>query len=199
MLVALLALFVALGGSSYAAITLSTNSVKSKHIAKGAVKRADIGSSTVDSGKVADGSLLRVDFATGELPPAGPKGDKGDTGASGATGATGAQGDPGPQGIPGQAGDRGPQGDPGMSGYQRVVAFDGFGESLTTESRDVNCPAGKKVVGGGAEFVDADRNVAISGSRAIDDDTWRVTATEVVETADSRWLDAYAICVNVAP
>jgi hypothetical protein len=42
MLVALVALFVALGGSSYAAITLSKNSVRSKHIKNAQVKRADI-------------------------------------------------------------------------------------------------------------------------------------------------------------
>ena len=80
--VATLALFVALGGSSYAAIALSNNSVKSKHIGKGQVKRADIGRNAVNSAKVKNLSLLAKDFKAGQLP-AGPKGDPGDPGAPG--------------------------------------------------------------------------------------------------------------------
>jgi len=83
---ATVAVFIALGGSSYAAITLTKNSVKSKHIAKGAVKRSDIGKRAVNSAKVADFSLLAKDFKSGQLPaaPQGLQGDKGDTGAPGA-------------------------------------------------------------------------------------------------------------------
>ena len=69
---ATIAVFVALGGSSYAAVTLKKNSVKSRNIAKNAVT----------SPKVKNGSLLSRDFKTGQLPagPQGPKGDKGDQG-----------------------------------------------------------------------------------------------------------------------
>ena len=91
MLVALMALFVALGGSSYAAITLSNNSVKSKHIAKGNVKRSDIGRNAVNSAKVAAGSLRSSDFAAGQIP-AGPQGAQGPQGERGLQGETGAPG-----------------------------------------------------------------------------------------------------------
>ena len=86
MLVALVALFVALGGSSYAAITLSKNSVRSKHIKNGQVKRTDIAKNAVISAKVANASLLAEDFKTGQLP-AGPRGEKVEKGD---------RGDPGP-------------------------------------------------------------------------------------------------------
>lgn len=76
---ATVAVFIALGGSSYAAVTLSANSVKSKHLAEGAVKRSDIGKGAVNSAKVADSSLLAKDFKAGQLP-AGAQGPKGDTG-----------------------------------------------------------------------------------------------------------------------
>lgn len=99
MLVALLALFVALGGSSYAAVTLSNNSVKSKHIKNGQVKRADIRASAVNSGKVADGSLQAGDFAAGQIPP----GPAGPAGPAGSAGAKGDKGDPGQPGAPGTA------------------------------------------------------------------------------------------------
>src|SRR5919202_4430699 len=87
MVVAVLALFVAMGGAGYAAFKLPKNSVGSKQIKKNAV----------NSSKVANGSLRAADFKSGQLPtgPQGPKGDKGD---------------PGTPGTPGTPGDTGPQG-----------------------------------------------------------------------------------------
>jgi hypothetical protein len=90
---ATIALFVALGGSSYAAIALSNNSVKSKHIGKGEVKRSDVAKNVVTSEKVKDASLLATDFKAGQVPagPAGapgPKGDKGDKGDPGTPATT---------------------------------------------------------------------------------------------------------------
>jgi len=96
--IALIALFVALGGTGYAAIKLPKNSVTSKAIKKGAVTNAKLGKNAVSSSKVKDGSLLKQDFAAGQLPAGaqGPKGDKGDAGTNGTNGADGAQG---PAGI----------------------------------------------------------------------------------------------------
>jgi hypothetical protein len=74
--VATLALFLALGGTAFAAVALTKNSVKSRHIGKGQVKAADLGRNAVTSAKVRNASLLASDFAAGQLP-AGPKGDPG--------------------------------------------------------------------------------------------------------------------------
>ena len=84
MAVAVLALFVALGGTSYSAITLSKNSVKSRHIAQGEVKRSDIARGAVNSARVRDFTLVANDFKPGQYP-VGPQGPKGDPGAPGAT------------------------------------------------------------------------------------------------------------------
>jgi hypothetical protein len=83
--VASLALFVALGGSGYAAVTLSKNSVGSKQIKNGAIKNADLAKNAVTSAKVKDGSLLSADFKPGQLV-AGAPGAKGDTGPQGPAG-----------------------------------------------------------------------------------------------------------------
>jgi hypothetical protein len=83
-----MALIVALGGTSYAAIKLPRNSVGSSQIKKGGVAGSDIRSNAVTSGKVKNGSLLSKDFKTGQLP----------SGPQGATGAAGAKGDPGAPG-----------------------------------------------------------------------------------------------------
>jgi hypothetical protein len=71
MIVAIIALVAAMGGTGYAALKLPKNSVGAKQIKKGAVS----------SSKVKDGSLKLDDFGQGQVP-AGPEGPKGDPGAS---------------------------------------------------------------------------------------------------------------------
>jgi hypothetical protein len=85
-----LALFVALGGTGYAAISLPSNSV-------GALQ---IKSNAIDTSKVKNHSLRSIDFKAGQLP-------------RGAKGATGAKGAAGPQGVAGPTGLQGLQGVPG--------------------------------------------------------------------------------------
>jgi hypothetical protein len=75
------ALFVALGGASYAALKLPANSI-------GTVQ---IRSNAVNSAKVQDGSLLGKDFKAGELP-AGRPGANGQPGAPGSAGTNGTNG-----------------------------------------------------------------------------------------------------------
>ncbi len=60
--VAYLALFVALGGTGYAAITLPRDSVGATQIKPGAVHASDLAPDSVDSSKVADGALKQSDF-----------------------------------------------------------------------------------------------------------------------------------------
>jgi len=90
---ATVALVVALGGTSYAAITLPANSVGSRQLKSRAVTNSDIRGNAVTSSKVRNGALLARDFRAGQLPagakgatgaqgPKGDKGDKGDTGPS---------------------------------------------------------------------------------------------------------------------
>ena len=71
---ALLALFVALGGSAYAAGVLPLNSVGTAQLKAG----------SVTSGKVKDRTLKAVDLARNQLK-AGPKGDTGPAGPAGLT------------------------------------------------------------------------------------------------------------------
>jgi len=85
LVVAMIALAVALGGTGYAAVSLPTNSVGPRQIQ----------SNAVTSPKVRNGSLLKVDFKKGQLP-AGPRGPAGSPGPPGPKGATGGQGPAGP-------------------------------------------------------------------------------------------------------
>jgi len=96
---ALVALFVALGGASYAAIKIPRNSVGTAQLKK----------NSVNSAKVKNRSLLAADFKQGQLP-------RGQTGAAGATGPTGSTGDPGPTGEAGPTGGTGVTGSTGATG-----------------------------------------------------------------------------------
>lgn len=84
-LVAYLALFVALGGSSYAAVQLTPGSVDTRALAKGAVTQKKLAAGSVAARNVVDGSLGRADFKAGVLG-AGGQGAKGDTGPAGRAG-----------------------------------------------------------------------------------------------------------------
>jgi hypothetical protein len=66
--VATLALVLVVGGGTvYAAVKIGKNDVKSKNIAKGAVKGSDLGKNAVTSPKVKDGSLQLADLAKGVI------------------------------------------------------------------------------------------------------------------------------------
>jgi hypothetical protein len=83
--ISVIALFVALGGASYAAVTLPKNSVGAKQIKKNGVGASEIKRSAVRTGEVRNGTLRAQDFAAGQLPQ-GPKGDPGQNGTPGEDG-----------------------------------------------------------------------------------------------------------------
>ena len=78
----LLALFVALGGTSYA---VATGSIDSREIKNNTIRSKDIRNNQVRSQDVRNGSLLNRDFKAGQLPagttgPQGPRGVQGPQG-----------------------------------------------------------------------------------------------------------------------
>jgi hypothetical protein len=83
MAVALLALFISLGGSSYAAF-----SVTGKNVKNSSLTGTDVKNSSLTSADIRDRSLLARDFKSGQLPagPAGVAGAKGDAGPQGPAG-----------------------------------------------------------------------------------------------------------------
>jgi hypothetical protein len=93
---ATIAVFIALGGSSYAAIQITgkdvkDNSLTGADIKNNSVRAADIRAGAVKSSDVGNGTLLSEDFKSGQLPTgaAGPKGDTGSAGPQGPKGDTG--------------------------------------------------------------------------------------------------------------
>jgi len=91
-----IAVFVALGGTSVAAVSLKKNSVGSNQIKNSSLTGSDVKNSSLTTSDVKNRSLLAKDFKAGQIP-AGPRG------ATGAQGATGPAGPAGPTGAPGAA------------------------------------------------------------------------------------------------
>ena len=80
--IALLALFVALGGTSYAAVALPKNSVGTAQIKKNAVTSAKVKNGSLTSADFGAASRAKLVGPAGPSGPQGPKGDKGDPGRS---------------------------------------------------------------------------------------------------------------------
>lgn len=112
------ALFIALGGTSYAAVRLPPGSVKSPAIAKGAVTKSKLARNSVTSRHVAKGALTVSDFKAGTFL----RGLKGDAGADGLSGNKGLDGLSGLKGDAGPQGAAGPQGPAGKDGNGAISA-----------------------------------------------------------------------------
>lgn len=149
-----LALFIALGGVSYAAVTLPNNSVGSKQLRKNAVTAT----------KVKNGSLGLGDFKKGQLRKGtrGPQGEQGPRGVAGPSGVSGAHlvvGNPttiaAVNGF-GTATVTCPAGEVVLSGNYRQI--DG-GPSITVYRTDIT--------DGGTTFVADGKNTSLSTNRVF--------------------------------
>ncbi len=138
----------------------------------------------------------RFPATVGAIGPVGPKGDRGDKGETGAAGPKGAVGATGPAGARGPAGPAGPS---GVSGWQYLVS-----EGKAIKAGDfltwgVNCPSGKKALGGGVAvpYPHYRSRVAQSAPGGAAATGWVVT---VVNDYPSASISAYAwvICASVS-
>ena len=116
---ATIAVFIALGGSSYAAVKITGKSVKN---------------GTLTGIDVKNGSLLAKDFRAGQLP-AGAQGPKGDPGAPGQPGANG---QPGDKGEPGEKGEKGETGTVDTSQFYDKSTSDGRFLGLGAKAADAD-------------------------------------------------------------
>jgi hypothetical protein len=173
MIVACAALVVALGGVSYAASVLPKNSVGPTQLQKKAVTGSKLRADAVGGAKVKNGTLMAADFKAGQLP-AGPQGPKGDPGAQGAKG------------------DKGDPGAPGISGYQIVYGADVFVDAGQFGVAYVDCPAGKKVIGGGGGS-EGSAPITLLGPYA--NHQWAVAARN--DGTHPVNISAWAYCANV--
>lgn len=91
-----------------------------------------------------------VQGVIGETGPQGPIGLQGPQGVTGLTGLQGPEGEQGPAGPQGATGAQGPAGPAGVSGLVTVNATSAMLGTAAKVGVNAVCPAGKKVLGGGA-------------------------------------------------
>lgn len=172
---ATLALFIALGGTSYAALKLPEGSVGNRQLRDDAVTSA----------KVKNGKLLAEDFKAGQLP----RGRRGPQGVPGLRGIAGPQGGQGLQGLPGR------DGAPGVSGYGIRQASAIVGPNQLNDATAF-CPTGQRVLGGGAGFGNGFERVVASFPN-FGTEAWTVEMSNGPGGAANSDFTAYAICANV--
>ena len=175
--IAIVALFFSLTGTAVAGALITGANVKN-----GTLTGLDVRNNSLGTVDIRNGSLLPVDFKPGKLPK-GPQGPQG------------AQGPAGPQGPQGT---QGPQGAAGLSNVEivtKVSSVDSSDKNVTAQ-----CPAGKKLIGGGAvahAVFGNPKELTVLGSYPSGN-TWKAVAREAVAYAGNWILNAYAICANVA-
>jgi Collagen triple helix repeat (20 copies) len=181
--VAYLALFAALGGSAYAAVT-----VTGKQIKDGTITGKDVKNRSLGAGKL---SPTAVSSLVGEAGPAGPQGEKGAPGPTGPQGPAGPQGEPGPEGPQGY---QGPQGSSGLREWEKVVS-PGWGvDPGQVGTVAVPCPFGKVALGGGASTSNA-LTYIVDSAPYNDGDGW---GAKFHNTSDEpAAIYAWALCARV--
>ena len=195
--VAYLALFAALGGSAYAAVTVTGKNVKDGTITGKDVKNRSLGTAKLSPSAVAS--------LTGKPGPAGPQGEKGAPGPAGPTGPVGATGPKGETGAIGPLGPQGPQGSRGLQGPSGISGWTYVTKAARIRPNShanwsVDCPSGKKALGGGESTA--------SGSDAVLGKTLLETApagagtgwyASVLNRNDTTAITEYvwALCANV--
>jgi hypothetical protein len=106
----------------------------------------------------------------------------------------------GPQGKTGPQGSKGDTGPPGISGYELVHNASAF-DSTNQKSALVNCPEGKRVVGGGTDVSPFSEPTAVKQNFPFEGPPvygWFGTAYETTPTSNSWNVFVYAICANVS-
>ena len=163
LVISCLALTLALGGTGYATVL---------QVPKNSVGTPQLKNAAVTSAKVKNRSLLRADFASGQLP-VGPRGPVGPTGPAG------------------------PAGPAGLTGAERVEATSPS-NSTTTRTMTVACPTGKRLFGGGVRLNPVLAQLAVQQSFPDNDNIYRASVREVTATALNWSITVFAVCA-VAP
>jgi hypothetical protein len=163
LVISCVALAIALGGTSYAAAVA---------LPKGSVGTPQLKNSAVTSAKVKNRTLLRADFAPGQLK-AGPAGPAGPTGPAG------------------------PAGPAGLSGVERVESTSAS-NSIGGKTQTTACPAGKRLLGGGVRVNPALVQLGVMQSFPDNDNVYRANVREFTATAANWSITVFAICATAS-
>jgi hypothetical protein len=175
--IGLLALFIALGGTSYAVST-------------GGIDSREIKNNTIRSEDVRNGALLGKDFRKGQL-------------RAGSTGPQGPPGQAGPQGPPGEVGSSGALREYEL--VSNATDFPSEPGGRSAYSGSVECPAGKKILGAGGWTLTAAPTYSVPFAAASieeqlpSDTEYSVALNSVFALFSEARLTVTAACAPVQP
>lgn len=175
--IALLALFLSLGGSAFAAARLVITS--SSQVKNGALVGADFRNASIQAVKFTPAARKAL---AGRAGPQGPQGAAGPAGARGPAGPAGAAG------LPGQ---------PGIAGFysrssERTVA------SVDPATARVSCDSGDAAIGGGAVGQDQGTTL-IHESWQVDSRTWETRMSSGPIRGVQVRITVYVWCADLTP
>lgn len=176
----LIALFVALGGSSYAAVKLKANSVGSREIRNGSITLSDL-STSIRPQK--SSKLFRAAVVDTVTDP-----------TSGVT--IHVQSEPGIVGPQGAAGTPGANGAQGPSGTATVTTREAFGPTVGASQHtgaQADCQPGEKIVGGGVDLEGTPSDGFLQVS-APSGNGWNGDFITSASAATSSRAHVYALC-----
>ena len=203
-----IALFVALGGSAFAAVKLQANQVKAVNIARQAVTNAKIKTQAVTSGKIKDGGVNGRDIGAGQVTS-----EKIATGA--VTGKKIAKKAVSPRTIAEEAVGTDKLANESIvaskiSGglYKQLVRNVGYETSSSVTNTEQNktatasCPVGKEAIGGGVRLEGELENVAVTGSYPVSSGSartgWEAIAHETGGGPYGDWsIVAFVVCAEL--
>ena len=163
LVISCVALALALGGTSFAAVSA---------LPKNSVGTSQLKASAVTSAKVKNRTLLRADFAAGQLPA-------------------------GPAGPTGPIGPAGPAGPAGLSGLERVDTTSAS-NSVTSKTQATTCPTGKRLLGGGVRLNPLLAQLNVQQAFPDNDNVYRGIGREVTATNAAWSLTVVAVCASAS-
>jgi hypothetical protein len=203
-----IALFVALGGSAFAAVKLNAGQVKTVNIARQAVTNAKIKAQAVTSGKIKNGTVNALDLGAGQVTN-----EKIATGA--VTGKKIAKKAVSPRTLATEAVTSDKLANGSVAAAKLLPSFyaqliknvtyvnsESATNNLTEKSAEAICPTGKQAIGGGARVNGSLQDVALTGSNPASSGAtrtgWQAFARDVDNVPGGNWsLEAFAVCAEL--
>ncbi len=197
LVVSFVALIVALGGTSYAAISMPNNSVGTKQLKDRAVTNAKLGPNSVGAAKIRNGSVTASKINTSGLTVPNATNATTATTATTAANATSSTTAGTANGVAGIQIVAGPDmtlpGLPGPSGNGPVPAGPA---SIPKGTETVNCPRGMVAISGGEANNSDQRANAVTVLNQVRITGYTVGVVVQNGGASSTTWHAYAVCVN---
>lgn len=203
------ALFIALGGTAYAAVKLKPNQVKAVNIAKQAVTNAKIKTQAVTSGKIKNGGVVNADLGAGAVTSSNLAKEAVTSGALAKKAVTEAKLGPESVGTGKIDNEAITSAKISATVWKQLiknvtyVTETSANNSEEEKSITATCPSGKEAIGGGARInspstVKVAVNATYPAVAANNARTgWIATGRETPEEAGNWQIVAYAICAEL--